>query len=96
MAAFTIYLFNLFLLPGNRVNNTVVGPLREFPNVLQRTSKLFVRSHLDHRVIIHDQVYNFAFRQKLQSFQDNAYLAITGTTRGTSREKLHQALNHFN
>ena len=69
MAAFAIYLFNLFLLSGNRVSNTVVGPLREFRNVLQRTSKLFVRPHLDHRVIINDQVYNLHFIKNYNHFR---------------------------
>ena len=87
-----IYIFNLFLLSCKRVSKTV-GVLRKFPNVFSRTSKLFIRTHLDHRDIIHDQVYNFAFHQKLQSFQYNASLSITGTTRGTSREKLHQELD---
>ena len=78
-------------MSSKRVRKTV-GLLRKFSNVLPRTSKLFVGPHLDHGNIIHDQVYNFAFYLKLESFQHNASLAITGTIRKTSREKLHQEL----
>ena len=89
MAASVIYLFNLFFLPCKRVSKTV-GVLQKFSNVFPRASKLFVRTHLDHRDIIHDQVYNFAFHQKLQPFQCNASLSITDTTRGTCREKYQE------
>ena len=92
MAASAIYLFNLFLLSCKRLSKTV-GLLWRFLNVLTRTSKLFVRTHRDHCDIIHDQVYTFAFHQKLESFQYNASLSVTGTTRGTSREKLNQELS---
>ena len=33
-----------------------------------------------------------SFHQKLESIQYNAYLAITGAVRGTSKEKLYQEL----
>ena len=33
-----------------------------------------------------------SFHQKMESIQYNAYLAITGVTRGTSKEKLYQEL----
>ena len=67
MAASAVHPLNLFLQSGKRVNKTEVGPLRKFPNVLQRTSKLFLRSHVHHLDIIHDQAYKFSFHQKLQS-----------------------------
>ena len=92
MDASAIYLFNLFLLFCKGVSKTV-GLLLKFPNILPRTSKLFVRPHLDHCDIIHDKAYNFAFHEKLQSCQYNTSLAITGTTRGSSREKIHQELS---
>ena len=44
--------------------------LQKFPNVLPRTSKLFVRPHLDHRGILY-KGYSFDLHQKLQ-FQCNA------------------------
>ena len=54
--------------------------------------KAFIRPHLDYRDIIYDQTYNDSFHQKMKSVQYNAVLAITDTTRGTSREKLYQEL----
>ena len=63
MATTTIYFFNLFLLSVKRVSKAT-GLLRDFQNVLPRTSKLFIKPHLNHGDVIHDQSYNFAFRQK--------------------------------
>ena len=40
-----------------------------------------------------DQTYNESFHQKMQSIQYKAALAITGSMRGTSREKLYQELD---
>ena len=54
--------------------------------------KAFIRPHLDYGDIFYDQVYNLSFHQKLESTQYNAYLAITRTIRGTSKEKLYQEL----
>ena len=54
--------------------------------------KAFVRPHLDYGDIIYDQAHNASFDQKLGSLQYNAYLAITGAIRGSSREKLYQKL----
>ena len=48
--------------------------------------------HLDYGDIIYDQPYNESFHHKMESIQYNAALAITGTVRGTSREKLYQEL----
>ena len=88
MAASAIYFFNLFLLSCKRVSKAV----RKFPNILPKTSRLFVSPHHDHGDIMHDQAYNLAFHQKLQSFQCNVSLAITGTIRATSTEKPHEEL----
>ena len=44
------------------------------------------------RCILYDQAYNMSFHHKLESIQYNACLAITGGTRGTSKEKLYQKL----
>ena len=42
--------------------------------------------------MIYDQTYNASFHRKLESVQYSACLAITGTIRGTSYEKLNQEL----
>ena len=42
--------------------------------------------------MIYDQTYNAPFHRKLESIQYSACLAITGTIRGTSYEKLNQEL----
>ena len=91
MAASGIYLFNLFLLSCKRESKTV-ALLRMSPNVFLETSKVFVWPHLHHCDITHDQAYKLAVHKKLQSFQFNAFLAVTGIIRGISREKLHQEL----
>ena len=42
--------------------------------------------------MIFDQACNKSFHEKLEDFQYNASLAITGAIRGTSKEKLYQEL----
>ena len=54
--------------------------------------KCFARTHLDYGDIIYDEAFNNSFHQKIKSLQYNAALAITGTIRGTSREKFFQEL----
>ena len=54
--------------------------------------KSFVRSHLDYGNVIYDQPNNSRLSDKIESVQYNAALAITGTIRGTSKEKLYQEL----
>ena len=54
--------------------------------------KLFIRPHLDYGDVIYDQPNNNGLSAKIESIQYNAALAITGTIRGTSREKLYQVL----
>ena len=51
-----------------------------------------MRPHLDHGDVIYDQAYNVSFHQKLESIQYNSSLAITGTIRGTSAEKIYNEL----
>ena len=48
--------------------------------------------HVDYGDMIYDQTYNASFHRKLESVQYSACLAITGTIRGTSYEKLRQEL----
>ena len=55
--------------------------------------KSFIRPHLDYGDIIYDQSYNTSFHQRLESLQYNAALAVTGSIRGTSKEKLHNELD---
>ena len=74
-----------------------MGLLRRFQPILPRSSlltiyKTFIRSQLDFVDVIYDQAYNSSFHEKLESLQYNAFLAITGATRGTSSEKLYQDL----
>ena len=54
--------------------------------------KDFVRAYVDYGDIIYDEVYNETFHQKLESIQYNACLALSGTIRGLSREKLYNEL----
>ena len=60
--------------------------------------KSLIRPHLDYGDIIYDRAYNTLFHQNIESIQYNTALAITGTVRRTSREKLYQelGLNLFN
>ena len=72
------------------------GLLRKLHNFLPRAAlitiyKVFIRPHLDYGDILYDQAY-MSFHQKLESTQYNACLAITGTIRGTSNEKLYEKI----
>ena len=42
---------------------------------------------------MYDQTFNTSFHEKLESIQYIACLALTGTIRGTSKEKLYQELS---
>ena len=77
--------------------NRTISLLRKLQNNLPRTLlviiyKFFVRLHLDFEDILYDQTFNHSFHEKLELIQYNAALAITGTIRGSSREKLYQEL----
>ena len=81
----------------NKINKTI-GLLRKLQNFLPRKSlltmyKSFIRPHLDYGDIIYDQSYNTSFHQRLESLQYNTALAVTGSIRGTSKEKLHNELD---
>ena len=80
----------------NKVNKAI-GLLRKFQLILPRHSlitiyKTFIRPHLDGGDVIYDRAFNESFHQRLESIQYNAAIAITGTIRGTSSEKLFQEL----
>ena len=75
--------------------NRAIGLLRKLQNLLPREAlitiyKAFVRPHLDYGDVLFDQAFNGSFHEKLESIQYNACLALTGTIRGTSKEKLYQ------
>ena len=61
--------------------------------VLLTIYKSLVRPHLDFGDIIYDQTNNESFCQKLESYQYNATLAITGAIRGTSQTKIYKKLD---
>ena len=80
----------------NKVNKTI-GLLRKFQLILPRHSliaiyKTFIRPHLDYGDVIYGRAFNESFHQRLESIQYNSAIAITGTIRGTSSEKLFQEL----
>ena len=77
--------------------NKTISLLRKLQNNLPRAPlvtiyKSSVRPHLDYGDILYDQKFNNSFRERLESIQYNATLAITGAIRGSSREKLYQEL----
>ena len=77
-----------------KVNKTI-SLLLKLQNNLPRAPlvtiyKSFIRSHLDHGDTLYEQTFNNSFHERLKSIQYNAALAITGTIRGSSREKLYQ------
>ena len=54
--------------------------------------KSFTRPHLDYTDVVFDKPSNANFSNRIESVQYNVALAITGTIRGTSKEKLYQEL----
>ena len=82
--------FNIHLKEKFEKFNKSIGILRKLHNILPRPAlitlyKSFVRPHLDYADVIYDQPLNESFSQKLESYQYNAALAITGAIRGTSQ-----------
>ena len=79
-----------------KVNKTI-GLLLKLHNTLPRllfayNLQVIYKTHLNYGDIIYDQAYNVLFHQKLESIQYNSALAIAGTIRGTSTEKLYNEL----
>ena len=77
--------------------NKGIGMLKKLSNFLPRHSlltlyKAFIQPHLDYADIIYDKPNNMNICNKIESLQYNAALAITGTIRGSSKEKLFQEL----
>ena len=54
--------------------------------------KSFIRPHLDYADVVFDKPSNATFFSRIESPQYNAALAIRGTIRDTSKEKLYQEL----
>ena len=54
--------------------------------------KAFVRPHLDYGFVLFDQAPNASSHEKLESMQYNACIALIGTIRGASKEKLYEEL----
>ena len=74
-----------------------IALLRKLQHILPRHAlitiyKSFICPYLDYEDILYYKAFNASFDQKIESIQYNAYLAITGTIRGSSREKLYQEL----
>ena len=74
-----------------------IAILRKLQTVLPREAlltiyKSFIRPHLDCEDVMFDQSYNDSFHAKLESYQYKAALAMTGTIKGSSTEKLYQEL----
>ena len=77
--------------------NKTIGLIGKLQNFLPRTALITLNKaslcpHLDYSDIIYDQAHNVLFRQKLESLQYSACLAITGVIRGLPREKIYQKL----
>ena len=54
--------------------------------------KAFIRPHLEFGDVLYDQAFNNSLKEKLESFQYNTCLVLTGAIRGTSKEKIYQEL----
>ena len=75
----------------------IIGMIRKLQPIIPRAAlltiyKSFLRPHLDYGDVIYDRVLNESFQNKLESVQYNSPLAITGTIKGSSKEKLYQEL----
>ena len=73
--------------------NKLISTLRKLYHYMPRDSlvtiyKSFIRPHLDYADVIFDKPSNATFSNRIELAQYNVALAITGTIRGTSKEKL--------
>ena len=74
--------------------NRAIGLLSKLKNLLPREAliiiyKVFVRPHFDYGDALFDKAFNVSFYKKSKSIQYNACLAVNGTIRDTSKEKLY-------
>ena len=65
----------------------MIGLLQKLSNSLPRQT-LITRPNLDYGAIVYDQAFNNFFHTKIELIQYNVCLPITGTIRGTSKEKI--------
>ena len=66
--------------------------------MLNQVYKLYVRPHLDYGDIIYhkyDQGMCLSFTQRLEQTQYSATLAVTGTWKGTNRQRFYEELGFF-
>ena len=90
-------------LENKIVNCTrIIDSIKKLSVLIPRTClltvyKAFVRPHPDYDDVIYDKfiiIYdNESFKDWLEKIQYNAALAITGVTRGTSRERIYNELD---
>ena len=71
----------------------MIGLIRNIQPIILRAvlfaiSKSFLSPNLGYGDVIYDHAFNESFRNRLESVQYNAALAITGAIRGSSRETL--------
>ena len=52
--------------------------------------KAFVRPHVDYGDVLFHEAFSTSSHEKLEYIQDSACLALTGTVRGSSKEKLYE------
>ena len=81
---------------GAKVSRTI-ALLHKLQHVLPRQAlitiyKSFTHPYLNYRDILYDKAFNESFHHKNESIQYNTCVAITGTIRGSSREKIYQEL----
>ena len=79
------------------IHITYIDLLRKFHNTLTRFPsltiyKFLIRPHLNYGDVIYDQAFTASFHQKIEFVQYNSALAITGSIRVTSKEKLYHKL----
>ena len=77
--------------------NRGIAMLRQLQTVLPRGAlltiyKSLICPHFDYGDVIYDQSYNYSFHAKLDSYQYEAALVMTGAIKGSSTEKLYQEL----
>ena len=67
--------------------NKAVGLLRKFRNFVPVSTlitiyKAFIWPYLDYGNVLCDEIFNNSFKERLESIQNNACLALTGAIRG--------------
>ena len=89
--------FGMHLKGKFSIINNGIALLRKFRHSIPRKPllskyKTFLRPHLDYCDVIYDKPHNEKFTDTAESIQYNAALAIAGTIKGTSKEKLYNEL----